>query len=119
MKIKFKIIIAAVSIPLFMLFLPFLALKLCDPTDVMGIFVLSFFAVNPILTVALSAMAGSDISKLWWFPLAISAVFPLLFAVAIGDFVWDLYFYSLIYLSLGTLTMTSRYMIRKLASKKN
>ena len=118
MSVKIKIIIAAVSIPLFMLLLPFLAIKLCDPTDVMGIFILAFFAVNPLLTVVLSAMAGSDLGKLWWFPLAIAALFPLLFAAAIGEFTWDLYLYSLIYLLLGTLTMTSRYVIRKIASRK-
>ena len=118
MSVKIKIIIAAVSIPLFMLLLPFLAIKLCDPTDVMGIFILAFFAVNPLLTVVLSAMAGSELGKLWWFPLAIAALFPLLFAAAIGEFTWDLYLYSLIYLLLGTLTMTSRYVIRKIASRK-
>ena len=118
MSVKIKIIIAAVSIPLFMLLLPFLAIKLCDPTDVMGIFILAFFAVNPLLTVVLSAMAGSDLGKMWWIPLAIAALFPLLFAVAVGELVWDLYLYSLIYLLLGTLTMTSRYVIRKIASRK-
>ena len=118
MSVKIKIIIASSSIPLFMLLLPFLAIKFCDPTDVMGIFILAFFAVNPLLTVVLSAMAGSDLGKLWWFPLAIATLFPLLFAAAIGEFTWDLYLYSLIYLLLGTLTMTSRYVIRKIASRK-
>lgn len=118
MRIKTKMIITFVSLLLFMLLLPWLALRLSDPTDAMGIFVLAFFVVNPLITVLLSAMAGSDISKLWWLPLAIAVLFPLFFSIAIGGFVLDLYFYSLIYLLLGALSMTCRYMICKLPSKK-
>ena len=118
MRLRTKIIITVVSMLFFMLFLPWLAIALSDPADVMGIFILVFFAVNPLLTVLLCAMAAADFKKLWWIPILISVAFPLLFAVAIGDLVWDLYLYSLIYLLLGALTMFCLAFIRRLVKSR-
>ena len=67
--------------------------------------VLSWLAGCWIVIIALSITAGTDIRRLWWIPLTISALFPLLFGIAISDFVWDLYFYSAIYLPIGILAM--------------
>ncbi len=65
--------------------------------------------VNPALVIALSIMAGTELRKLWWIPLAISALFPLLFGAAIGDLIWELWVYSAIYLPIGLLAMLGTY----------
>lgn len=100
-----KIIITVASLILFMMVLPWLALQFGDGWAVTGLWMFAFFTVNPALVIGLSIMAGTEIRKLWWIPLAISALFPLLFGVAIGEFVWDLYVYSAFYLPIGLLAM--------------
>ena len=101
MKAIKKIIIAASAIITFMLLLPVAVDLLADSLSTMGYWLLSFFAINPAVAIALGIMAGSDVRALWWLPLVAPAVFPLLFAVAIGELVADLYIYSAIYLLLG------------------
>jgi len=100
-----KIIITVVSLLLFMMVLPRLAIEFGDGWAATGLWMFAFFTVNPALVIGLSIMAGTELRKLWWIPIAISALFPLLFGVAIGEFVWDLYVYSVIYLPIGLLAM--------------
>ena len=105
MKVGIKILIAFATTVLAMLLLPLVVIK-CFPDWLgIGFLFVTFFTVNPIVITALSIMAGTDIRRLWWIPLAISALFPLLFGIAISYFVWDLYFYSAIYLPIGILGM--------------
>ena len=117
MKVKNKILIIAVTAVMLMLVAPLLAIKLSSDACGMGLFLLFFFIVNPLMMIALSILAGTDLRKLWWTPLVIAAVFPVLFAVAIWDFVWDLYFYSAIYLPIGMIAMLLTYWVRKIAAK--
>ena len=108
-KVITKIIITVVSLVLFMMVLPWLALEFGDGWAVTGLWMFAFFTVNPALVIALSIMAGTELRKLWWIPLAISALFPLLFGAAIGDLIWELYVYSAIYLPIGLLAMLGTY----------
>ena len=113
-----KIIITVVSLILFMMVLPWLAIEVGDGWAVTGLWMFAFFTVNPALVIGLSIMAGTELRKLWWIPIAISALFPLLFGVAIGEFVWELYVYSAIYLPLGVLAMLGTHFGIKIASKR-
>ena len=113
-----KIIITVVSLVLFMMALPWLAIKFADGWAVTGLWMFAFFTVNPALVIGLSIMAGTELRKLWWIPVAISALFPLLFGVAIGEFVWDLYIYSAIYLPIGLLAMFGTHFGMKIAMKR-
>lgn len=113
-----KIIITVVSLILFMMVLPWLAIEFGDGWAVTGLWMFAFFTVNPALVICLSIMAGTELRKLWWIPIAISALFPLLFGVAIGEFVWELYVYSAIYLPLGLLAMLGTHFGIKIASKR-
>ena len=117
MKVKTKIIITAVTIILFMLILPWAAITLVEDLATTGLWFFAFFAVNPLIVIALSIMAGTDLPKLWWIPLGIAALFPPLFGIAIGEFVPDLYAYSVIYLLLGLVAMLGAHFGKRLAAK--
>lgn len=65
MKIKTKIIIAAVAICLFMFILPWTAIELVEGLATTGLWFFAFFTVNPILVICLSIMAGTELRKLW------------------------------------------------------
>lgn len=112
-----KIIITAVSLVVFMMFLPLLAIKFADGWAVTGLWMFAFFTVNPALVIGLSIMAGTELRRLWWIPVAISTLFPLLFGIAIGEFVLELYVYSAIYLPIGILDMLGAYFGKKLVLK--
>lgn len=118
MKISTKIIITAITLILFMMVLPLLAIKLFPDWTGIGLWFISFLTVNPILVVCLSIMAGTEFRKLWWIPLAVAVLFPLLFGIAISDFVWDLYAYSAIYLPVGVLAMLGTHFGKKMTLKK-
>ena len=118
MKLKTKIWIMAVTVVMVVLVMPLVAVKLSPTWTGMGLFLLLLFVVNPIMMIVLGALAGPDLRKLWWTPLAIAAVFPLLFSVAIWDFVLDLYFYSAMYLPMGLIAMFLAYGIKKIAAKR-
>ena len=117
-KTIMKIIITVASPILFMMVLPWLAVEFGEGLAVTGLWMLAFFTVNPALVIGLSIMAGTELRKLWWIPVAISALFPLLFGVAIGEFVWDLYVYSAIYLPIGLLAMLGTHFGMKIALKR-
>ena len=113
-----KIIITVASLILFMMVLTLVALQFGDGWAVKGLWMFSLFTVNPALVIGLSIMAGTELRKLWWIPLAISALFPLLFGAAIGEFVWDLYVYSAIYLPIGLLAMLGTHFGKKIVLKR-
>lgn len=118
MKIGMKIFITVGTIILFMSVLPLLAIKLLPGITGIGLWFVCFFAVNPLIAVCLGALAGTEIKTLWWIPLAVAALFPPLFGIAIGEFVLDLYVYSAIYLPIGILAMVFTHLRKKLAGKK-
>lgn len=117
-KTIIKIIITVVSLVVFMMFLPLLAIKFADGWAVTGLWMFAFFTVNPALVIGLSIMAGTELRRLWWIPITISVLFPLLFGVAVGELVWDLYVYSAIYLPIGILAMLGTHLWNKLVLKK-
>lgn len=104
-----KRIIAGIAIMIAVFFLaPFLAVKLLPPMLVMSVFVVLFFAVNPVAMGVLGILAGTDRKKLWWLPVSAAALFPLLHALAIWSApVWSLYYYSIIYVMLGYLSIAA------------
>ena len=113
-----KIAIAIASLILFMMVLPWLAVKFGEGLAVTGLWMFAFFTVNPALVIVLSIMAGTELRRLWWIPLAIAALFPLLFSAAIGELVWDLYVYSAIYLPIGLFVMLGTHFGKKIVLKR-
>ena len=117
MKTESKILIAVLSLVLFMTVLPWASTVLGDGFATTGLWFFAFFTVYPLLAVVLGAMAGTDLPRLWWIPLAMAALFPLLFGIAIRDLVWDLYIYSAIYLPLGGVSMLLMHFVKKNSTK--
>lgn len=105
MKLIIKITAFALSVLGFMLVLPLAVIKLSPAHFVTGFIMLLFFAVYPVMSAVLGALAGSDIKKLWWMPVAVALLFPLLFSLAVSEMVWELYIYSVIYLLAGLFFM--------------
>ena len=120
MKAGTKAVIGIVAILLVMLVFPWASITYAKGDDLgfMGLWILSFFVVNPLLTVCLSIMAGTELGKLWWIPLAIAVAFPWLFGVAIGELVWDLYVYSAMYLPLGVIAMLGTHFGKSIRNRK-
>ena len=105
MKLIIKITAFALSVLGFMLVLPLAVIKLSPAHFVTGFIMLLFFAVYPVMSVVLGALAGSDVKKLWWMPVAVALLFQLLFSLAVSEMVWELYIYSVIYLLAGLFFM--------------
>ena len=113
MKFKTKLFISALLPILFMAVLPWLSIHSAEGLAGTGLWFLAFFSVNPLMVIFLSILAGTELRRLWWIPLALAAIFPLLFGLAIGEWVWDLYVYSALYLPLGLGAMLITHGVRK------
>ena len=99
MKQRYKILLFFILHIALMLLVPFFAIRFGPDYCGMGISILLFFVVYPILSLALGVFSAIDIKGLWWMPLASSLIFPPLFSFAMGDIIiWDLYFYSIFYI---------------------
>lgn len=117
MKSIIKIIVFFVSLLTFMLIFP-AAVIIFSPDDFgMGLFLLLFFIVYPLISALLGGLAGSDIRRLWWMPIVLAAIFPLLFSIVVLQFVWDLYLYSVIYATVGIVFMLITSLILKIMRK--
>ena len=118
MKIAKKAIPALLLLVFFMALLPLAAVTFARDWAVTGLWFFAFFLVYPLLSVALGILAGTELGKLWWIPLLTAAAFPLLFGVAVGEFIPDLYVYSAIYLVLGLSSMLATHSLKRFASAK-
>ena len=96
---------------------PLLATGLAPADSGMAICMLLFFIGYPICIMALGVFATTDIKALIWAPLACAVTFPLLFSIAMGGMVWELYYYSVIYLILSYVTFALVLIIKKIISK--
>ena len=74
MKVTTKIIITATVLVLFMTVLPWASTALADGLATTGLWFFAFFTVYPLISVCLGAMAGTDLPRLWWIPLAVAVL---------------------------------------------
>ena len=106
MKTWAKVVVAVMVLLLTLLACPMLVVRFADAGLGMSLVLLQFFAVNPLVAILLGILAGTEIKRLWWIPLADALTFPLFFGLAVSDpYVFELYIYSVIYLVLGALAM--------------
>ena len=114
MKRRYKILLFFVLNIVFMLLIPFLLIRF-SPADVsMTACMVLFFAVYPILFILLGIVIGKDMKHLWWMPIVAAFVFPLLFSVAMGVIIFELYTYSGIYIFLGYAVSALLLLIKKI-----
>lgn len=105
---KTKIISTIIILMVTMLLIPLIIANCLETNIGIGWIFIFFFGINPIVSLGLGIIAGTDIRKLWWIPLLIAIVFPLLFGIIIKEIVWDLYIYSGIYLILSIIGMVAK-----------
>lgn len=104
MKLLHKIVILFVSVVTLMLVAPFFA-TFAPANFAMVAFMIFFFFVYPIYNLFIGYLMSNDPKRLFWMPIFEGAVFPLLFAIAIGNFAPELYVYSLIYLLVAYISL--------------
>lgn len=123
MKTVNKIIACCSCIIFFMLLFPLIVIKLSAADFGTGFLMTLFFMVYPVLSMGIGMVAGTDIRRLWWFPLAVALPFPFLFAAAISEIVWELYVYSVLYFGWSAffmaMTAVIKRIIKKASEKKN
>ena len=114
MKRRYKVLLFVILNIVATLLIPFLAVKLAPADAGMAICMILFFAVYPILSMLLGALATRDKKYFWWMPLAGAISFPLLFSLAMGGMVEELFVYSLIYAFLGYAVLAFVLLIKKI-----
>lgn len=105
MCVKKKICIAIVTMLVVMFILPLIAVHIVSSDAGMALCFILFFAVNPLMVIALSIMAGTELRKLWWIPLLAAVLFPVFFGIVVKELLIDLFIYSALYLAVGLLAM--------------
>lgn len=120
MKIKpmRKILIVIITLLIIMLVLPVLIVKLAPSDAGMALCFILFFVVDPFTILALSIMAGTELRKLWWVPVAGAVAFPLFFGVAVQEVVIELFVYSIFYAIAGILAMLGTHFGIKIINKR-
>ena len=88
-----------------MFILPLIAVRIVSSDAGMALCFILFFAVNPLMVIALSVMAGTGLRRLWWIPLLAAVLVPVFFSIIVMDLVKDLFIYSALYLAVGLLAM--------------
>lgn len=124
MKIVNKIIIFCSVVIFFMLLMPMIIINFSHLAVDTGFMISLLFLVYPIVSMGVGALAGTDIRRLWWMPLAMALAFPFLFSLAIFEMVWDFFIYSIMYLVWGFVFMaltafTVRIVRKSLERQKN
>ena len=114
MKRRYKVLLFIILNIVATLLIPFLSVKLIPADAGMAVCMILFFAVYPILSMLIGWIATRDTKYFWWMPLASSVSFPLLFSIAMGGMVEELYVYSLIYTFLGYAILAFVLLIKKI-----
>ena len=105
MKVWKKIAISAAAIVAVMLVFPLLIVNFAQPTAAMSLFMILFFIVCPLSVISLGILSGTAMGKLWWIPICAALIFPVCFWAVIGEWVFELFIYSAMYLCVGVIAM--------------
>ena len=106
-----NLILVILSMILILLVIPYISINLSHPYDFMGLMVLLFFIINPLTTIGINIIIGSDIKKLWWIPILFSIIFLLSYWLILNEIILDLIIYAIIYLILGIISMFISFII--------
>ena len=113
-----RILLALGAILLCMLVLPLIFLHSAKGRDAMGYAILLFLVIYPALAVGLGILAGTDVKRLWWLPVANALFFPPFLWISLDGAVWELYLYSAIYLGLSVVSAVPTALIRHAVALK-
>lgn len=113
-----RILLASGAILLCMLVLPLIFLHSATGREAMGYAILLFLVIYPALAVGLGILAGTDVKRLWWLPVANALFFPPFLWISLDGAVWELYLYSAIYLGLSVVSAVPTALIRHAVALK-
>ena len=105
MKIKKKIFIILTIMLCVLFILPFILINISKSHEFMGITMMLFFVVNPLITAFINSMIGKDIKRMWWMPILFCIVFLLSYWLVLEEIILDLVFYAVIYIIIGIIFM--------------
>lgn len=100
---KLAVLIAALIAVL--VILPYCVITFLGAWSGMGAMMLLLFLVNPAVSGGLGVIAGKDIKKLWWIPLAFAVLFMLCYWLVLFIVVLEFYVYAVAYWLLGSVVM--------------
>ena len=106
-----RAIVIITSIIVVMLIIPLITVNTVKADAGMLVTMLLFFAVNPVLSVAMGILSGKDIKFFWFTPLLVAGLFW-----AFSSFTYETAFpivYSGIYFIICAITMLITWMITK------
>lgn len=104
-KLNNKIFISFLIVIVTMLIFPLLIFTFMKSLNGLFWFLLLFFAINPIISIIIGVLSGTEIRKLWFVPLIVSIIFPPLYWIVLQDIILQLYIHSLGYLIIGVVSM--------------
>lgn len=109
-----KILIGLGIVLAVFLILPILVMLFCPAHEAMGLYMLLFFAINPLASVIVGVISGFNVKNMWWLPLVLALVFPLFHALALWiSPVWELYIYSAVYAAVGYISMLISHILKR------
>ena len=112
MKLNTKLTII-ITMMLILVITPLIVLKLAQPHEFMGITILLFFILNPVLAIFINSIIGKDIDKLWFIPLICSIIFLISYWIILKEIILDLMIYAIMYLITGIIAMFISFFISK------
>ncbi len=119
MKPNKKIILSLASIPVTTLIFPVLAVRLAPADAGMAISLLLLFVAYPVQSLIIGTLSGANPRRIWWLILCMPAAVPLLFSLAFLEMIWEIWFYSPIYLAAGVAGMAVSVLFGYISARKN
>ena len=113
MKLNKKLIIITIAAILVLVIIPLIFINLAQPHEFMGIMILLFFIINPILVIFVNLIIGKYMKKLWWIPLMFSIIFLISYWIILEEIIFDLIVYAIMYLIIGLIVMFISFFISK------
>lgn len=114
MKIlKNKIFMLFMIIFILMFIIPLIIVKLFNHTSVLGCLILLLMIIYPIFSIVVGIIVGKNLKKLWYIPLIIFIIFPMLYWIVLETIEFDFYIYSFGYFVISSLVMVITHFINK------
>ena len=98
MKFNKKIRIIIVLMLLILFVMPLILVNIIEPHEFMGIMIMLFLGVNPLIAAIVSLLVWKDTKRLWMIPILFCIVFLLSYWIVLKSIIFDLIFYTGIYL---------------------
>ena len=104
MRKNYKIILSILIIFVVMFVIPLIITNLNTRNDV-GWLIMLLLILNPLASLFLGLLSGTNIKKLWFFPILLPILFLICYFIVLQDIILELIIYAIIYLIIGVISM--------------